>query len=89
MLGEDSFDHPDQRPPSPHPTGVCPGDLPFEKGDTVLVRPGVLPSRGYWLAKVGERRGIVPRYLLDSGWRVQVRFPNRVFNHIHPSVLEW
>ena len=52
--------------------GVSLGDLAFNKGDLLLLRPGVLPAQAYWLASVGGRRGYVPRYLLDPSWRVQV-----------------
>jgi len=48
--------------------GVAPGDLSFRKGDVLLLRFGMLPARGYWLARLGRRRGIVPRWLLDPAW---------------------
>ena len=58
--------------------GVSPGDLPFRKGDVLLVRPGVLPAAGFWLAKLGARRGYVPRFLLDPSWVAKGRRAVRV-----------
>ncbi len=37
------------------------GDLSFNKGEALLVLPGALPARGYWLARIGGKRGVVPR----------------------------
>lgn len=52
----------------------APGDLPFRRGDRLAVRPAALPARGFWVAKLGGRRGYVPRYLLDSSWVPRGRY---------------
>ena len=58
--------------------GVATGDLPFRKGDALLIRPGILAARGYWLASLNGRRGYVPRFLLDPSWRVQGRLSTAI-----------
>ena len=45
------------------------GELAFEKGDRLVVRPAAAFGPAWWLAKLGSRRGFVPRYLLDPEWR--------------------
>ena len=47
------------------------GELSFAAGETLVVRTGVLPSRGWWLACVRGRRGYAPRHILDDEWRQQ------------------
>ena len=47
------------------------GELSFAAGETLVVRTGVLPSRGWWLACVRGRRGYAPRHILDEEWRQQ------------------
>jgi hypothetical protein len=49
--------------------GSSDGELSFNEGDEIIIRPGALPCQAWWLAKVGGRRGYVPRYLLDPSWR--------------------
>ena len=46
------------------------GELSFAAGETLVVRTGVLPSRGCWLACVRGRRGCAAAYR-DDEWRQQ------------------
>ena len=55
--------------------GVSTGDLPFQQGDELLIRPSMLPAEGWWLGRRVRdgRRGYVPRYVVDLNWRERAR----------------
>ena len=49
------------------------GDLSFGEGEELLIRPGLLPSEGWWLGRscADGRCGYVPRYVVDRSWRAR------------------
>ena len=44
-------------------------EVAFEADDLLAVRPGAGVGQGWWLASLDDRRGLVPRHVLDPDWR--------------------
>jgi hypothetical protein len=68
---------------------VSSGEHSFEIGDEIIIRPGALPGRSWWLGSLNGRRGYFPRHVLDAQWaplahqhasRIQRRYKRWVRN---------
>mmetsp|Transcript_31202 Transcript_31202/g.99661 ORF Transcript_31202/g.99661 Transcript_31202/m.99661 type:complete len:904 (-) Transcript_31202:117-2828(-) len=47
---------------------VSSGELSFEIGDEIIIRPGALPGQSWWMGSLNGRRGYFPRHVLDAEW---------------------